>query len=301
MSTDLLAGARLAVIDLETAGLPAPNERILEIGLVEVDRLTVVDSWTTLINPGCPVPARTLDALGLSMDELRAAPKLADVAVGLAARLNQADAIAGHNVHFDLRILQTRLKALGLAPVDRPAIDTLSAARAAWGRGENTLGEVAGRLGVAGDHLHRALGDAQLTAGVLIEFAAILGESQRLDEFPGYVPDASVYPKPAKGLPYQKGPPAEGAEESTRRRAVNAYQSGARNGSEPQHGDVMKVLIRSAVKARREISVITKRPGGPAELRRAVPRGVDDLGVLLADGRGGEQLIPMEQIVEVRW
>ena len=47
---------RVVFLDLETTGASADRDRITEIGLVEVDNAEFVDEWSTLVNPGRPVP-----------------------------------------------------------------------------------------------------------------------------------------------------------------------------------------------------------------------------------------------------
>ncbi|MCU0407248.1 MAG: exonuclease domain-containing protein, partial [Ignavibacteriaceae bacterium] len=45
-----------SVLDVETTGLSARNNRIIEIGIVKVKNLKIIDRFSTLINPGCDIP-----------------------------------------------------------------------------------------------------------------------------------------------------------------------------------------------------------------------------------------------------
>jgi DNA polymerase III epsilon subunit-like protein len=302
MSPDLLSRARLVALDLETSGSMPGRDRIVEIGLVEIEALRVVDTWTTLVRPPLPAwsPSAGLSGLGpetaayapalLSVlpgagaDEVLAAPVFDEIAPLLAARLELADGIVCHNAHFDMRFLQLAFKRVGVEPVRRPVVDTLEAARAAWGRGENSLGEVAGRLGVVGDHVHRALPDARLTAGILIRFADHLGERFRLDEFPGYVYDASDFLESRASLPFRGN-----AETGTRP-------------SESQHPAVILTLLKSAVRSARQVSALVGPPGPLRREERFIPLRIHgDQIVVKVPERNEEMVVHLEDVHEVRW
>jgi DNA polymerase III epsilon subunit-like protein len=50
---------RLAFVDVETTGSSPTRERVTEIGVVRVDidgESTRIDEWSTLVNPGVPIP-----------------------------------------------------------------------------------------------------------------------------------------------------------------------------------------------------------------------------------------------------
>lgn len=287
MSHGLLSRARLAVLDLETSGAPPGASGIVEIGLVEIDALRIADSWSSLVNPGCPISPAVTAIHGITDQEVRLAPRFEELAGDLGRRLSLADAIVCHNAPFDMRFLQQAMAAVGAPLVGRPVLDTLAASRAAWGRGENSLGEVAARLGVRERPPHRALADAQMTADVVVEFACRLGDGFPLVEFPGFVEDGAVFLDPARV--------------GTGRVAVAAY--GALPADEaPQHSEVMRVLLNSAARARREIGVVCLVAGNQRVERRLVPRLIEG-GVLVAwsAARSREARLRIEEIVEVRW
>jgi DNA polymerase-3 subunit epsilon len=307
MTPDRLSRARLAVIDLETSGSVPGRDRIVEIGLVEIEGLAVVDVWTTLVRPPLPAwpPAGESESLkvadtsgapgappasgppGALTAEILAAPVFDSLAPGLAARLGLADAIVCHNAAFDMRFLQLAFTRVGVAPVNRPVIDTLAAARAAWGRGENSLGEVAARCGIRGEHQHRALPDARLTAGVLIHFASHLGEEFPLEEFPGYVAEATAYLAKPSGLPY--------------RSAVGKYTPSPDEPG-PQHRSVMLMLLRSAARTAREVSLVMATPGGSSTAARVVPLRIEgNTMVVRRLARPAEEAVSLDRVTEVRW
>jgi DNA polymerase-3 subunit epsilon len=119
--------APLVALDLEGSGAQDhDDEAILEISIIPVTsgRPSLQDSYTTLINPGRPIPRRPWISPGLTTQALTGAPALSEVEPELTARL-AGKVIVGHNVGVDWRLLHRR------CPHIQPAalIDTLRLAR----------------------------------------------------------------------------------------------------------------------------------------------------------------------------
>ena len=99
---------RLAFVDLETSGLSPTADRITEIGVVTVDG-GMVEEWTTLINPGADIAERSRLFAGAAVEALYRAPRFADIAAGLAARLEGCLFVA-HNARFDFGFLRAEFE-----------------------------------------------------------------------------------------------------------------------------------------------------------------------------------------------
>ena len=52
-------------LDLETTGASADRDRITEVGLIEVIDGEYVDEWSTLVNPGKPIPPGIITLTGI--------------------------------------------------------------------------------------------------------------------------------------------------------------------------------------------------------------------------------------------
>ena len=64
-------------IDLETTGLKSPKtERIIEIGAARVEDGTVVQTYSTFVNPERELDARIRELTGICDDDLKDAPVL---------------------------------------------------------------------------------------------------------------------------------------------------------------------------------------------------------------------------------
>lgn len=160
------------VMDTETTGMnPADGARLIEVATVEIIAGTIEpDGWSTLVNPGRPIPADATRVHGITDEMVKGAPLPADIASGLRARLGAA-ALAFHNAPFDLPFLRQFFEDGGAPGLEAPVIDTLGLARSIYGTGRNGLSDLSARLGMPKETAHRALGDARMTARVLIALA----------------------------------------------------------------------------------------------------------------------------------
>lgn len=86
---------RLAFVDVETTGLGAGHNRVAEIGVVTLDGDGVAE-WESFLDPGRRAPATEhefgAEPAGFRVDNNALAPRVADIAADLAARL---DGLAG--------------------------------------------------------------------------------------------------------------------------------------------------------------------------------------------------------------
>ena len=172
------------VVDLETTG-GAPSARALtEIGALKVRGGTVLDDFSTLVNPGVAVPAQITMLTGITNAMVAGAP---DVRTCVEAFLSWAGLVAddvvlvAHNARFDVGHLRGAAAALGLEWPEPRVLDTLALARKAWTRSEvpnHRLGTLAAFVGSQTRPTHRALDDARATVDVLhaaLEVMAPLG------------------------------------------------------------------------------------------------------------------------------
>jgi DNA polymerase III epsilon subunit family exonuclease len=106
---------RFAVIDLE-ASSTKPRNRIIEIAalILEDDgsSFSLIDSYSTLVNPELEVPNDILELTGITTEELESAPKFFEVAEDLELITRDCTVVA-HNVEFDIGLLQEEYEKLG--------------------------------------------------------------------------------------------------------------------------------------------------------------------------------------------
>lgn len=145
-------------LDLETTGLDAQHDAIIEVAAVKFRDDEVLDTFSTFVNPGRPIPLQITELTGIRDADVANAPTLRDVLSRLARFVGQCP-IVGHSVEFDLGFLRRHsplfenelFDTFELAGVLIPSVERYS------------LGELAGALGIELKQAHRALDDAQAT------------------------------------------------------------------------------------------------------------------------------------------
>jgi DNA polymerase III subunit epsilon len=163
-----LCDATFVVTDTETTGTSPTDGRIIEIAAVKVCGDEIVDRFTQLINPGRSVPWRITQLTGISTAMVFDKPRAADVMP--AYRDFLADGIfAAHNLTFDERFINSEFARCDLRMLPMGGICTLRLARRLLrGLRSKGLASVADFYGIPIVGRHRALGDAEATAQVLI-------------------------------------------------------------------------------------------------------------------------------------
>lgn len=151
---------RLAFVDLETTGGSAGSDRITEVGIVEVDEQGVRE-WSSLVNPDMPIPEFIQSLTNISNEMVQQAPRFADLADEIDARLAGRVFIA-HNARFDYGFLRSEFRRIG-RDFHPPVLCTVRLSRKLYPEHErHNLDTLAVRHGLHVTERHRALGDAQL-------------------------------------------------------------------------------------------------------------------------------------------
>lgn len=166
-----LADLEYAVVDVETTGWTPEDAAITEIGAVRVRRGAVVAEFTSLVNPGTPVPAPIAELTGIDDRLLAPAPPVAAVLPGLLA-FSRGCVLSAHNAPFDVGFLSAACRASGLDWPGYPVVDTLRLARQLMVSpdevADRKLGTLAEFFGTPIRPTHRALDDARATAWILL-------------------------------------------------------------------------------------------------------------------------------------
>jgi DNA polymerase III epsilon subunit family exonuclease len=165
------ARPRFVVVDTETTGLDPLSDRIIDVGAVRLDEhLTVVDRFTTLVDPGTTVPLFVSRLTGIRDADLAGAPTAAEALERL--RVFAGDAIlVAHNADFDREMLAAAARRSGTRPLAGDWFDTLEAALLLFPElDRHALPVLVEEFGLH-KPAHRALADAEATAEVLTRLA----------------------------------------------------------------------------------------------------------------------------------
>ena len=157
----------LAFVDLETTGTGASADAITEVAVVRVDAdpegaaPPVVTEWSTLVNPGVPIPPEIQALTGITNAMVRDAPSFAQVADEVAARTAGAVFVA-HNARFDYGFLKHAFARLDRAFTARVLCTVRLSRRLFPEEPRHNLDSVIARHALPVDGRHRALGDARV-------------------------------------------------------------------------------------------------------------------------------------------
>lgn len=158
------------VVDLETTGTtPSRGHRVTEVAAVQVSDGRVVGEFSSLVDPGRPIPPSIQELTGITDAMVADAPPFEEVCDLLRERMEGRIFVA-HNVPFDWRFLTAEMRrARSLLP-EGPRLCTLRLARRALpGLPRKGLDAVARHYGIEVEARHRAMGDALATADLLLE------------------------------------------------------------------------------------------------------------------------------------
>jgi DNA polymerase III subunit epsilon len=162
--------------DLETTGLFAETDRIVEVGAVRFEATgRELGRFERLVHPGRPMSPTAQAIHGISDAELAGAPGAAAVLPAFVAWLGDpgATVLLAHNAPFDAGFLGRELARLGLPRPGHRVIDTLAPARRRWPDApDHRLETLARRLGLDAAGPHRALADSLRVKGLWLALAA---------------------------------------------------------------------------------------------------------------------------------
>ncbi len=155
-----------AIVDIETTGGHADKNGITEIAIFTHDGTRVIDSYTTLINPGIPIPSFLESYTGITNEMVENAPSFEMVSDKVYEMLHDKIFVA-HNVNFDHTFIKHHLKHVGL-DLNVKKLCTVRLSRKLFpGFTSYSLGNLCQSLGIPLQNRHRAHGDAAATVKVL--------------------------------------------------------------------------------------------------------------------------------------
>lgn len=150
----------LVFLDLETTGGTATFDRITEVGLIEVNKGARTNVWSSLVNPDAHIPGFIESLTGISNAMVADAPRFADIAARLYARL-EGKVLVAHNARFDYGFLKNEFARAGIDYRSR-VLCTAKLSRALYPEHrQHNLGSLIRRHNLQCSARHRALGDTE--------------------------------------------------------------------------------------------------------------------------------------------
>ncbi len=167
-------------IDVETTGLDAYDDAVIEVAVVTLSAEAILDEWESLVDPGRDIPPFISGLTGITDEMVAGAPSLRSLSVAIK-RLIRDKVIIGHNVSFDMGFLEQATIGVGMHRLDTLTLASILLPEA----GRFGLTELARSLGLGQRKAkkrkgvaHRALDDARNTALLFQELFRRAGELQ---------------------------------------------------------------------------------------------------------------------------
>ena len=150
-----------SIIDTETTGMRPPFSRIIDIGIIRVERGKVVERFQTLLNPGVSIPSYIKRFVHIDDEDLQDAPAFEEVALQVQELMKDAVFVA-HNAPFDYAFLKSEFGRLDM-PFSAETLCSVKLSRALVPKARShSLDSVIDRYGIAlSGQRHRALPDAE--------------------------------------------------------------------------------------------------------------------------------------------
>ena len=155
-----------AIVDIETTGGSARNERITEIAVYLHDGNEVTGEFVSLVNPERNIPYFITNLTGITNEMVENAPHFYEIARKLI-EMTEGRTFVAHNARFDYSFIRQEYKSLGYN-FKRSILDTVALSRKLMpGHSSYSLGNICKDLDISITARHRAAGDALATVRLL--------------------------------------------------------------------------------------------------------------------------------------
>ncbi|MCJ8006301.1 PolC-type DNA polymerase III [Lederbergia wuyishanensis] len=191
----LLETAEYIVFDVETTGLSAIYDTIIELAAVKIRDGEVVDKFESFANPHHPLSATTIELTGITDDMVSDAPEVEEMLQKFYEWSEDAIYVA-HNATFDMGFLNTGFQKIGIGKSKNPVIDTLELARFLYPEFKNhRLNTLAKKFDIELTQHHRAIYDAEATGFLFLKMLKDAKEKgiEYHDQFNDYMGEGDAY------------------------------------------------------------------------------------------------------------
>lgn len=155
------------VFDVETTGLSAVYDKVIELAAVKMRDGAVIDEFEEMINPGFALSDFTINLTHITNEMVQQGGQEADV-MQKFIEFSQDSILVGHNVTFDVGFLNAAYDRMGAPAIDQPVIDTLELSRSLHPELSNhKLDALSKRYNISLENHHRANADAEATGYVM--------------------------------------------------------------------------------------------------------------------------------------
>ncbi|MGD6965090.1 PolC-type DNA polymerase III [Rossellomorea vietnamensis] len=183
------------VFDVETTGLSAMYNTIIELAAVKIRDGEIIDRFESFANPHHPLSATTINLTGITDEMVKDAPEIEEALKSFKDWAEDAVLVA-HNASFDMGFLNVGYGKAGLDKAENPVIDTLELGRLLYPEMKNhRLNTLAKKFDIELTQHHRAIYDAEATGYLLLKMLKDASEKGIVyhDQFNDYMGKGDSY------------------------------------------------------------------------------------------------------------
>ncbi|HEX3099886.1 MAG TPA: 3'-5' exonuclease [Patescibacteria group bacterium] len=157
----MLSDKNFTIVDVETTGGSPFFNRVIEIGLLRVEKGEVVEEYKTLINPEMDIPEFITNMTGITAQAVANAPTFAELADEILSKFEDSIFVA-HNSQFDYGFLKEEFRRLDYS-FNMPQLCTVRLSRALYPEHKHhNLTALIERYEFECANRHRAFDDAKV-------------------------------------------------------------------------------------------------------------------------------------------
>lgn len=158
------------IFDVETTGMkPEDGHAVVELAAQRVRDKKVVDTFSSLVNPGKKMDAEAVAIHGITNEMVqRMGRPLIEVIPAFMLFCTGATLVA-HNIRFDLSFVNNHLKQLGLPALANETLDTIALAKQKVVLASYSLSYLAKHFNIPQPQAHRAMADVEVTRELLFK------------------------------------------------------------------------------------------------------------------------------------
>lgn len=173
------------VFDLETTGISTYNDEVIEISAIKVVGGDPVQEFSSLVNPGRPIPFAASSVNGITDEMVKDSPSFEEVFEKFMKFAGDF-VLVGHNIHsFDMKFLYRDAETFWGKTVENDYIDTLTFARQMLPElSHHRLVDLALHYGISPEGAHRALADCRMNQKVFELLAKEIDDEKKFKKCP---------------------------------------------------------------------------------------------------------------------
>ena len=158
--------ATYCILDIETTGLEAKNDKITELAVIKYKDGKIIDQFETFVNPEISIPVNITELTGITDAMVKDARKIEAIIPDFLDFIGSDSILVAHNAEFDMGFIKHNVNILNLE-MNNKYLDTLALARMLYMElSRFSQGVIAKHLKIKVEIAHRAMDDVKVLSEI---------------------------------------------------------------------------------------------------------------------------------------